>query len=318
MHAYVLGISAFVLNLNDVKEEKMATLSFQICFLLISFPSSLACLVQYPSDYDSVSYWMHTLTQYAFRERDENACTKTHVALSVLTRLHVATPNGSHCNVLIQTYESRRKYTFQLDILQIQEQNNHSRLFVTERNSSERDLTLYVPLNKTNCTFYANGVTLDVAVSMATIDIGVRIIKTNRTDATCNVRTVEMDTFFWAMYPIVISYSPRIESSTQAYVPVSVCPMNCVCTLSYGQFVTKCAKGTSEIFYDCSHALEGLSYNSKLINKLDRDAFHCFKSVRRLLLRNNRFEALPSDIFSVLEDLRVLDLRGNRVTERNI
>ncbi len=103
----------------------MDALSTQVCvcFLLASFPIFLACQSSFNywsfSSYDSqsVSFWIQTKTQYDvdYREQVENACMKPHIALPVMRRLHASTPNRPRsCHVLIQTYNSRQKVTFQL------------------------------------------------------------------------------------------------------------------------------------------------------------------------------------------------------------
>ncbi len=269
--------------------------------------------------FNNVSFWKQSfipsvLQDYGvYDEQDENACLKAFSAFNIMRRLHVTTPDKS-CTVSIQ---SRRIATFQFDILQIQEQNTYSRLLVAERNSflERGTVRLYIPLNKSSCTFYTRGEDLILFVSLVTIDIGVRIVNADYVDTTCNERLVKVDPCFFTSYLANIKMFPWTEKEMVVYEIESFCPKFCVCTLSYGKFITKCSNGTSEIFFDCFLYIAGVSFNNKRINKLDSLAFHCFKSMRKLLLSMNRLEMLPKHIFSALEHLRVLILSDNYLTD---
>ena len=253
---------------------------------------------------------------------EANACSKSYsLPLNTIVRLKAV--SNSECKIDIHTSLNSATW-LEIEIKRREGNPYYSTFFLEnlfEEDSNNAAEIISFPFN--DCNVKLLGKSLILHMVMAYIDINVRnlgnITETMLKQNSCAVKYDGVEWYHHKWYPFikydkfVIGAWKRQLVRIRANMFHLFCPKGCNCSLGHNQWLKKCQADLHKVLLVCNRNIASLSFSKRRLSKIDSEAFLCYVSLRKLILRKNYIQTLPKQIFKVLEKLTFLDVGYNQL-----
>ena len=253
---------------------------------------------------------------------EANACSKS-FSLPLNSSIRLQAVSSSDCTININTSLNSPTW-FVIQIQRREGDPDYSTFFV--ENSFKDDLNNakdIISFPFSDCKVKRLGKSLIFHLVMTYVDISIYNLGTLTTPTlqqnNCSVKYDGVEWYHHKWYPFVkydrfvIGLWNRQRIRIRANMFHILCPKGCNCTLGHNQWLTACQAAVQKVLLVCNPNIASLSFSKRRLSKIESNAFLCYLSLRKLILRKNLIQTLADQTFGVLEKLTFLDISYNEL-----
>ena len=252
---------------------------------------------------------------------ETNACSRSY-SLPLNTTVRLKAVSNSKCTIYMNTSLSSATW-LEIQINRREGNLSYSTFFAENFSGVDLDnVAEIVSFPSNDCKVKLFGRSLIFHLVMTYIDIDVRNVGNITTEMTlqqnpCGIEYDGVEWYHHKWYPFVRydRFVTGVWKRERVWIRANMfhilCPKGCSCSLGHNQWLKICQANLQKVLLVCNPNIASLSFSKRRLSKINSEAFLCYVSLRKLILRKNLIQTLPMTTFEVLKKLTFLDVGYN-------